>query len=347
MADRGQSWLLLLILLSSALVPVPCAAQDGLARCTKLEQADERLACYDALAGRPPKGGAAAEGPQAPPSGGPAVQHGGESYLARTWRLGAKGSSPITALMPYRPLYVLVRRTSDVNQQPHSPTHLAPAPEDWDPGEFKFQLSVKTELVSPRNFSFLGTDRLRLWFGYTQQSHWQIFNTRNSSPFRESNYEPEFILTYDRGGQNSDFKLANFGLVHQSNGQSGAHSRSWNRLYLQGGWEWGSLSLLARGWWRLPEDASRDDNPDIKDYLGRGDLVLRWQPAKDNTVSLLARHNLRLDPGRGYAQLDWATPLRWGAGGFHVQATFGYGESLIDYNHNQKTLGVGLSFGDW
>jgi phospholipase A1 len=48
-------------------------------------------------------------------------------------------------------------------------------------------------------------------------------------------------------------------------------------------------------------------------------------------------------------QLDWATPLlaALGAARLHLQVSSGYGETLIDYNHNQTTVGVGVSFGNW
>ena len=54
-------------------------------------------------------------------------------------------------------------------------------------------------------------------------------------------------------------------------------------------------------------------------------------------------------PSRGFVQLDWATPLldSLGAARLHLQLSSGYGETLIDYNHKQTTLGIGVSFGNW
>ena len=196
--------------------------------------------------------------------------------------------------------------------------------------------------------SHIGVDSVRLWFGYTQRVNWQVYNTRNSRPIRETNYEPEAILTFGTGNEGNGFKLINLGLVHQSNGRTESDSRGWNRVYGQGGWEWDRLSMLARLWYRIPESGN-DDNPDIKDYLGRGDLVTRYQTAGGYVTSMLVRHSLQSIPGRGFVQLDWATPLlkTLGVARFHVQLSSGYGETLIDYNHKQNTIGVGVSFGDW
>ena len=198
-----------------------------------------------------------------------------------------------------------------------------------------------------RQIHFWEFKDFRLWGAYTQQSNWQVFNTRHSSPFRESNYEPELIATFGTGSP-SGLKLVNLGLVHQSNGKTLPESRSWNRLYLQGGWEWNSVSLLARGWWRIPENQLQDDNPDITNYLGHADALLRWEPDRNQTVSLLVRNNLSLGQNRGFMQLDWATPVFIGKSAkLHAQLTSGYGESLVDYNHRQLTMGLGVSFRDW
>ncbi|HEU0186852.1 MAG TPA: phospholipase A, partial [Gallionellaceae bacterium] len=194
----------------------------------------------------------------------------------------------------------------------------------------------------------LGFTSFRLWGAYTQQSNWQAFNSRDSSPFRETNYEPELIATMGTGNSYG-LKLVNLGLVHQSNGRDLPGSRSWNRVYAQGGWETDTLSALARAWWRLPENESQDDNPDIQDYYGRGDILLRWAPLDDSqVVDILLRNNLRGDHNRSFIQIDWATPVTMNQSAkLHVQFTTGYGESLIDYNYQQTTLGLGVSFRDW
>lgn len=338
-----------LLLLGAALYCARSAADEGLARCAKLENIDERVACYDEFA-------RATEAP----AGGPVDQSPTPSHLSEAWKLGRKqaGSRRLTDIVGYHPNYVISRWSSNPNTQPSSPSRGSAPPQDLDRNELKFQVSFKTELASREAFqrigvtpllSNVGVDSVRLWFGYTQRMNWQVYNSRNSRLLRETNYEPEAILTFGNGNEGNGFKLLNLGLVHQSNGLEGTQSRGWNRLYAQGGWEWDRLSMLARVWHRIPDSVALDDNPDIKDYVGRGELVTRYQTAGGYVSRLLLRHTLRSSPSRGFAQLDWATPLlNWlGAARLHLQLTSGYGETLIDYNHKQTTLGVGVSFGDW
>jgi phospholipase A1 len=179
-----------------------------------------------------------------------------------------------------------------------------------------------------------------LWFGYTQQSFWQAANHDASSPFRESNYQPELMAvvptSLDLFG--IDVRFLNIGLVHQSNGQTSTLSRSWNRVYLQTGLEHGDFSLLARVWKRFDESAASDNNPDIVDYMGHGDLIgtYRWH---GHEFTALARHNFRTS--KGALQLGWAFPLSGKLSGY-VQLFSGYGQSLIDYNDAQKVIGLGV-----
>lgn len=293
-----------------------------------------------------------------------ACSDSGRTYLSRTWNLGDCDNGQVTTdsdndkadgnrnktvpssfhtLVPHRQSYLILREASSINKNPFSPTNgIASYPYDMDPLEAKFQLSFKAGVPISPNF--------RLWGAYTQQSNWQMLNSRNSSPFRASHYEPELIATYEKE-KSSSLKLVNFGLVHQSNGQTGPESRSWNRLYVQGGWEWEShrtVSVLARGWWRIPESILKDDNPDIKSYLGYGDIVVRSEGSGVKSITtVLLRNNLSLNQNRGFVQLDYALP--WGKGSayyWHLQGVLGYGETLIDYNHHQKAIGIGLSFRD-
>lgn len=306
------------------------AADDDYAKCRDVEDDKARLACFDAVE-------QAATGPQ-------------PSYLERHWKLGPGDRRiSIDDVQPHQPTYLLVGKwTNHANTQPSSPAadHAVPVPIPYNDDEASFQLSFKAELLSRHDFDrkFLGLADVRLWFGYTQRSFWQVYTPRLSRPFRETNYEPEMIATFSTGNQEDGWKLLNLGLVHQSNGRSLPQSRSWNRLYAQGGWEWGRLSVLGRAWWRIPEDPDRDDNPDITDYLGYGDVLLRWQFDHDKSMSLLLRQSFKT--GRGFAQLDWTSRKLFGPARVYIQATSGYGESLIDYNFKQNTIGIGFAYGN-
>lgn len=320
-----------IFLIAICTVTIAQAAKPNWKICTDKPNDAERLACYDQLTGQ---------------------HYVDRSALTRAWDLDGRGNPDaegVRRLEPYRANRVLVHHTSRINLQPASPAaqHTALAPFPYQPNELKFQFSAKSEIGNFREIDLLWFRDFRIWAGYTQQSYWQLFNGAQSSPFRETNYEPELIGTFGTG-RAQGWKLLNFGLSHQSNGRANPLSRSWNRAYLQGGWEWGSYLVLARGWWRIPESAANDDNPDIGQYLGRAELEAQWSPDTEDEVTLLVRSNLSAGQPRAFAQLDWSTPVHfWHLARLSLQLATGYGNSLVDYNHNQTTFGFGLTFKDW
>lgn len=338
-----------IFVLGAMFLPVAYAASDEQLECAGKADNIERLECYDALSAARLQAVKPAMETKAPEPPAPAVR----SYLTRSWDLDNKDEELLgehqSPLKPHRVSYLIVRTTSETNMQPYSPAYgSVTLPVELDRAEIKFQFSQKARVLNSVKLNALGITSFRLWGAYTQQSSWQAFNGGNSSPFRETIYEPELILTMSTGNQ-SGLKLVNLGYVHQSNGRNKELSRSWNRLYLQGGWESDTWSALLRGWYRIPEAGGQDDFPDIQDYNGRADVTLRWAPQDGSQiVGLTWRNNFHPEQNRGFIQLDWATPVKLNQSAkLHVQITTGYGETLIDYNFRQTTFGLGVSFRDW
>ncbi|HEY0665840.1 MAG TPA: phospholipase A [Gallionella sp.] len=260
---------------------------------------------------------------------------------------------PVNALMTVHKLnYVLAfSRTSRTNSAPTSPNPLNQVltPAIQDDRDLKFQYSIKHDLADYGRYG-------SLWFGYTQLSFWQLYDADHSRPFRENNYEPELIYSLHPNELIADLDIFpavfNLGLVHQSNGQSTPRSRSWNRIYIQPGIERTyennrRLVLLVRLWHRIKEDAATDDNPDITDYMGYGDVELRYSlDGKWEATAIAKSRSFELNlaaPWESIRLLTLAAPGEHNTN-IHFQYFSGYGESLIDYNHWQTRWGFGMSF---
>lgn len=210
--------------------------------------------------------------------------------------------------------------------------------------EVKFQLSFK-KIVSK---NLLGLNE-ELYLAYTQTSWWQFYSP--STPFRETNYEPEIFVFFPYYSTKTALKAFQIGLLHQSNGKDGISSRSWNRVYLSGMFQYKGFFIEPRAWYRIPEsekiniyDYKGDDNPDIYDYMGYGDLKITY-PYKSNVFSLLLRNNLKFTgENRGAAQIDWTFLIPGTNDVFgYLQIFSGYGESLIDYNKRNDRIGLGFA----
>lgn len=202
--------------------------------------------------------------------------------------------------------------------------------------EAKFQISIKKMLVDDLLFKDLD-----LYFAYTQQSFWQIYDHANSRPFRESNYEPALYFSYPLEQYNIFFDRMNFGYVHQSNGGDLLKSRSWDRLFVEGIYGYENFALGLKAWYRIKENIDKDDNPDILDYMGYGDLSLGYAADK-HLFTLTLRNNLKAD-NRGAFMFDYSYPIYKNLY-LYLQYFNGYGESLADYNHSIERVGIGFLF---
>lgn len=269
--------------------------------------------------------------------------------LDRMWPVGneiERSKALAGLLLQYKPNYLMIDSVHAPAAQPVSanPLNTAAAPESYTASETKLQASVKARLpiVWPWGDS--------VWIGYTQQSHWQSFNSSNSRPFRETNYEPEVIFLSHRFGDgvptlgNLTPRLANFAFVHQSNGQSLPRSRSWNRITAELGSEYRfdndderRFTVMVKPWWRLRNGDRNDDNPDIENYLGHGEVTFNYWHGRDHYAVLMRERAI---------QLDWSFPL-WieslNSANLQLQYFNGYGHSLIDYSHRLHSFGIGIS----
>lgn len=345
--------------------PTPATAEA----CTAMEISSERLACYDALFKSKPseqqivsERRAAAEIAPEPDNLKAKISSAVSniyaveapnlkpdlSLLDSRWELSPESKLGTWNIRAYQPVYLMpVFWTTNKNERPQSenPENTVTEADEkhLTSNEAKFQLSLKTKALE-NIFGNHGD----LWLSYTQSSRWQVYNGDESRPFRETNYEPEaslvFRTNYEVLGLN--WRMLGLTLNHQSNGRSDPWSRSWNRVMLNFGFERDNFALMVRPWYRIEEDFKDDNNPDITDYIGRGDInaFYRW---KEHDFSLLLRHSFKGgDDNRGAVRFDWSFPING-----RLRGTFqlfdGYGESMIDYNHRATYLGLGVSLMNW
>ena len=212
--------------------------------------------------------------------------------------------------------------------------------DDRNQWETTYQISVE----KPISYNFFGLNE-SISVAYTQKSFWQT--SEDSSPFRETNYRPELFVMFPY--ENSEtLKGYKFSILHESNGRNNEYSRSWNRLYAEAYLQLTNLFIIPKVWYRLKESSLEDDNPDIEDYYGYGDLTL-FYAHKKHTFELKTRNNLKFDENnRTSFEFNWAFPLPKLVSSSNsyglIQIFKGYGNSLIDYNRNSSRVGFGIAF---
>lgn len=201
--------------------------------------------------------------------------------------------------------------------------------------EAEFQISFMIPVL--RSVDYNGWDLL---FAYTHHSWWQVYNPVWSRPFRETNYMPEVftrkLFLKKVAKTNLRLTTLDFGYVHQSNGQIQMLSRSWDRLFARGTFIHDDFMMNVTAWYRLPEKSHEDDNRDIYNYMGIGEVELIKSFGKHtlNFKTPIAFHHFSSDIKYSY---PWRDRLRWF---FRFQG--GYGHSLIEYNRPTQRFGLGI-----
>jgi phospholipase A1 len=248
-------------------------------------------------------------------------------------------------LIPHRPNYILLANynSEGFNADPFRLTFNDPTIQ-LDDTEALFQISIKIPLAVD-----LFGKKIDIFGAYTNRSFWQVYNSDQSAPFRDTNHEPEAWIQFRPdwnilGLTNSANQL---GIVHQSNGRGGLLSRSWNRVFANILLERDNFVLSLKPWVRIEEDEEDDDNPDIEDFLGYGEIrtAYKWHR---NTFGLMFRNGFESDFDFTTFELSWSFPIfNYPHFRGYVQYFNGYGHSLVDYNQEVNSIGIGLSLTDY
>ncbi len=249
--------------------------------------------------------------------------------------------SGLFGLQPYRVNYLLPYGYSTKVYRSYTPT------DKYMNAEAELQVSLKLNVGN----NLLGLKE-RYYLSYSHDAFWQTYT--ESSPFRETNYNPEGFIEFPVEDDIINLKSIKIALAHKSNGQGsnrevvysnpadnlGNRSRSLNYVYttlrLQHGTLLSDWTLMSR----LPENPDKDDNPDIMDYYGYGELKLSYFSGK-HMYTLMGRGN----PSKGHGAVEgsYSYPLLQSAY-LYTKVFSGYGESLIDYNNEIHKASIGFSF---
>ncbi|UAK26771.1 phospholipase A [Sphingomonas nostoxanthinifaciens] len=207
----------------------------------------------------------------------------------------------------------------------------------------RLQVSLKYQLFGRAGARTSWVDGLM--FGYTQQMFWDLGHA--SAPFRDVNYMPELYYALPPLASVGSWTIGGrFGLRHDSNGRSGAASRSFNIAYVEpelattlGAYD---VALGPRAWVYL---GSRSDNPQIARYRGNAGLFGRIGTPDGIQIDASGRLNPASGKGAVEALVSYPLPRLFASGPkLYVfgQGFAGYGEDLLDYNRRQTRLRAGI-----
>ncbi|BBH53622.1 phospholipase A [Fluviispira sanaruensis] len=194
--------------------------------------------------------------------------------------------------------------------------------------EFKAQLSVYAPIYEWEHIS--------LNAAFTLKSFWQLYEIRPW--FRSSDYNPEAFLLYKINEHNK----ASLGYSHESNGLGTDYEMSWNRVYGKFNYEQKDFSFEFMAWF-LPVDNETTfthHSEKIEDYLGYEKVTGSYKIGNFETkISIQNIENIdriQITASQSYNfYRDYA---------LYFQYFYGYGQSLIEFNHFTQAFGIGIQF---
>jgi phospholipase A1 len=244
-------------------------------------------------------------------------------------------------LRPYKTNYILPFAIANKEYVSHKPAV------SYDRKEAELQVSLKLK-VSDNLFGL----HEKYYLSYTHKAFWQIYI--NSSPFRESLYNPEAFIIFPISDKRSGLNMRSLKIAyaHKSNGQPNTEkipgfeplgynlSKSINYFYgtlrLQYDTLITDLTLLAP----FPGSSNLSDNPDIMNYLGYTKAKFSYF-YNEHMFTMMVRGNLK--SLKGAVEATYSYPLPHDTY-LYVKFFSGYVESLVDYNRNVTKFSIGFSF---
>jgi phospholipase A1 len=242
-------------------------------------------------------------------------------------------------LKPYKDNYLIPFGYSTKEYISHKPGIT------YDRKEAELQVSLKLQVLH----NLFGLDE-RYYLSYTHQAFWQIYV--DSSPFRESVYNPEGFVIFPVSDKDSWFQMRSFkfAIAHKSNGQPDTTevdgfngynlSKSINYFYATARFQHGTLLTDLTVLAPFPGSANLSDNPDIMKYLGYTEVKFTYFYL-DHMFSLMIRGNE--SSLKGAVELKYSYPL-YADTYLYAKIFQGYGESLVDYNREVTKFSIGFSF---
>lgn len=247
------------------------------------------------------------------------------------------------ALKPYKPNYLLPFGYANKDYESYSA-------DEYQNIEAEIQISLKLPVTK----NLLGMEEM-YYLAYSHKAFWQIYT--DSSPFRETNYNPEGFIVFPIFNDISDAKLRTIkvALAHESNGQGEVsvrldkngnteivnRSRSINYFYTEATFQYNNLLMDLRFLAPSFGESNLSDNKDIMDYWGYTALKLRYFNHK-SIYTFMIRGNT--STGYGAVEATYSYPLLKDKTYIFAKFFNGYGESLIDYNNFISKFSIGIAF---